>query len=165
MARKKKSAIKEKQSESRSSSSKIAIDPHIQRVIFALVAGITLFIIGMGYAGYAGWVGGIITKAARFMFGWAMWFIPVLVAIFMFRVLKSSKEFYVVYGIGSVLTSVVLSGMLAIFDGEASRGGMLGKLIAIPLLKLFGPWASFVVLLGVFIGGFLLVFDALPFLK
>lgn len=165
MAKQKKSSNKKRENETGSSFSKITIDPRTQRVIFAIVAATCLFIVVMGYAGYAGLVGGIVAKVSHFIFGWGMWFVPVLLGGFIFRALSSPQKFYAVYGIGSLLSFIALSGVLAIFDDGKMRGGMLGKIVSIPFLNLFGPWASFVILFAVFAVGFLLVFGIPPFSK
>lgn len=136
------------------------IPSEIQRTIWGILFLIALIVLVLGYLGHAGWVGNVVRELFQFLFGKGMWFVPfacLFVALRLFRHDTQPSAF--VLGIGTALFLFACVGILAAMTLESKEnGGYIGYGIALPFIKLFGPWVPFVILGGALLISILLIF-------
>src|SRR3989344_1850860 len=107
----------------------------------------------LSFAGKAGTAGTLFNIAARALFGWGFFIVPVAFVVLGFAFLKSiSRQIYhsAVFG-----TALFIFSFLALFyifgggnfDARLVQGGYLGIILGFPLLYSLGFWASLLILL------------------
>lgn len=119
--------------------------------------------------GLAGGMGEAIKHGLRSLFGMPTVLAPVVVLLIGYALAKPQKySIRFSHGVGMVLFLISFTGMFHLFIpldeatsviGEARGGGYFGLALSYPLQKILGPWATGIILLGVFIVSLLLVFD------
>lgn len=106
----------------------------------------------LAFFGKAGQVGDLFASAAKSLFGWGIFLVPLGLAMLGVAFLKSiSRRIYTSAIIG---TALFVLGFLAIFHilgkGDLAirlhQGGYLGLIIGLPILKAVGSTSSFVIL-------------------
>ncbi|MBI2063769.1 MAG: DNA translocase FtsK 4TM domain-containing protein [Candidatus Yanofskybacteria bacterium] len=106
----------------------------------------------LAFFGKAGQVGELFSSAAKSLFGWGIFLVPLGLTLLGVAFLKSiSRKIYISAIIG---TALFVLGFLAVFhilgNGDLSirlhQGGYLGLIIGLPILKAVGFTSSFVVL-------------------
>ncbi|MBI4142519.1 DNA translocase FtsK 4TM domain-containing protein [Candidatus Uhrbacteria bacterium] len=157
---------------------------HVERPVMSPetrrgVAIVALFAIGtvgaLAFAGIAGRAGTAIADAFRALFGLGAFLVPVVALIIAAMLLREASAGFTGANIfGIALLAASITGLLHLRLGPdapialptiADGGGYLGLVLAVPMVALFGPIASAVLLAcGVIIGiflGFHLSFDHL----
>jgi S-DNA-T family DNA segregation ATPase FtsK/SpoIIIE len=130
---------------------KIPSFPH--RIVLGVILvaiGILFVLAGIDAAGPAG---RMIYEALSFLVGVAYFLIPLLILAFAVTLMRRpvSEGFPVVRLVGSILLALSLLGIITLLtqpaDGTASQdGGIVGMLVATPLVSLFDRIAAFVLL-------------------
>ena len=128
----------------------------------AAVAGLSVF-------GFAGLLGNAIGDALGTMFGWQRYLVPIYLAV-VGVILLFPERYHVTRArwIGAALAFIASEGLLQMFlsPSEAiSRaiagdgGGYAGVLLSHPLRSAFGPVASVLVMIGLLVVGWLILFN------
>lgn len=125
--------------------------PHRIVIGVVLIAmGIVFVLAGIDAAGPAG---AVIYDALSFLVGVAYFLIPLLILAFAVTLMRRpvGEGFPVVKLVGSILLALSLLGIITLLtqpaDGTASQdGGIIGMLVATPLVSLFDRIATFVLL-------------------
>ncbi len=115
--------------------------------------------------GKAGVVGNTIFGWLDTLFGigYAMVpFVAIVLGVSFFR--NSRPRFVLMTSIGGTLLLASGLGILAIMGGETT-GGIVGNIIASPLLSLFDVWISIVFLFALFLVSLAIIFDTKPSLE
>lgn len=106
----------------------------------------------------AGFVGEYLYNFFKYMFGVGYFLLPVLFIMLGVAFLKSlEKQFEISKVVGSILFFV--AGLSTISVLMVDKGGVVGSLIASPLLKLFDFYASIVILFAVLVISILITFN------
>src|SRR3989344_1493075 len=122
----------------------------------------TLFILAS--IGKAGFLGNTIYQWFRFLLGIGYFLVPMVFLMLGIAFLKSiDRRFPLIRIFGSVI--FIFSGLGIIEVVETNQGGMIGRLISNPLLKLFDTYASIIVLGALFIISVIVIFEARISLK
>ena len=142
-----------------------------------VVAFMVLFFVStLALLGAAGPVGGYVAEALKSIFGYIAYVTPIAFLMIGYSLSKQKIEqdrpqhFYFRIYLGIFLLISGLAGLIHIFymrDGTTALnvvynelgGGYLGALFAGPLFQFTGFWASFVILIAVFVAGFMITFD------
>ncbi len=136
-----------------------------KRSIFAILLFAFAFIIILAFFNIAGSVGQGLTQVLQFIFGWGRFLIPFLLIFMGIKGIRCVKGTYPSTALGMGLFIVSFLGILGLLgaDGFQSQaflgGGYLGMIISYPLAKLFGFWASLVILSSLLIISLLVSLD------
>lgn len=146
-----------------------AVNPETKRgigVVFLFVLGILSL---MSLANIAGGLGILIKNGLRSLVGIPMIVLPVVILVAAWTLAKPKKyQVHFSHVLGGVLLVASISGFFHVFIpfdqavsaiGTNRGGGYIGLAASYPLEKLMGPWATGVILAGVFIIALLLMFD------
>ena len=96
----------------------------------------------------AGPFGEMMLKSLWFLFGWGYFILPAIFLLVTYEFLKSRREhLYFATIFGALLLFVSILGILEIYS-ENNYAGLVGYGIAISLNKIFGFWASLVLLVS-----------------
>ncbi len=135
------------------------------------------FITFLSLFGLAGIVGGSISKALRFGFGFISYFVPFVFLIIGIALYKQEidqdkkrQSFYIrtyfgafllVGGIAGLIHDIYMKTGAPALDliAQDKGGGYLGALFAYPFFALVGFWASLIILLAIIFIGILITFD------
>jgi len=121
----------------------------------SVVLTILLFLAAFGGGGP---VGGLLYRGLSYLFGIGYYLVPLvflLLAVSLFR--SHEKGFALPQTLGSLLFFVSSLGLTNI--AFPTRGGVVGGLISAPLLSLFAPSLSVIILLALIIISLLIIFD------
>jgi len=122
-------------------------------IIFILIA-IFLFLSPFGKAGF---IGDYTYKGLSWLFGIGYYLIPVILLILGISFIKSlSHNLAWPKILGAIL--MLLTG-LGIIDLLVDQGGVVGQIINIPLLKLFGIWMTSIGHIAILIISILIIFN------
>ncbi|MFT5359583.1 MAG: S-DNA-T family DNA segregation ATPase FtsK/SpoIIIE [Candidatus Paceibacteria bacterium] len=133
------------------------LTPEAKRTLYAIVLFLVAIFIVLGSLNVAGPAGLAVHKALMFLFGYGFIFVPVLAIAYgsyLFNFIESVDRKTI---IGSILLIVSSLGLLSLAGEEA--GGLIGKLIQNPLVKLLDIYVGAILLLGVFASSIVLVFN------
>lgn len=150
-------------------------------VVVLVTLAIILF---LGLVNLAGSAGEFLTLILKVLFGWASWSIPVILIILAVFVLnyqrieeknKETKNKYPRFGVrigGLFYLVLILSSLFHIYFVnnktallEHQGGGYLGYGLSYIIVQTFGIWAGWVILLGAFFIGLIVVFIGLNIFK
>ncbi len=130
----------------------------VQGVLATLFFVISIFFI-LSVFGIAGVVGRITFDFFHTLFGWGYFLIPALflaLSISFFRDLE--KRFAGTQIFGSIVLFFSSLGLIEIFTD--SRGGVIGRWVSTPIIKMFDVYAGSIILLALVVISFLIAFDA-----
>ncbi|MBI2674506.1 MAG: hypothetical protein HYX22_02100 [Candidatus Yanofskybacteria bacterium] len=155
MARHKKTDKKMKVRKERTASavSRFDISQETKNSIWGILAFSLAVLAILSFTGKAGTAGTLFNIAARSLFGWGFFIVPVAFIVLGFAFLKSiSRQIYhsAVFG-----TALFIFSFLALFyifgggnfDARLVQGGYFGIVLGFPLLYSLGFWASLLILL------------------
>jgi len=155
MARHKKVDKKQKVRKERavSAGSRFDISQETKNSIWGILSFSLAVLAILSFAGKAGTAGTLFNIAARSLFGWGFFIVPVAFIVLGFAFLKSiSRQIYhsAVFG-----TALFMFSFLALFyifgggnfDARLVQGGYFGIVLGFPLLYSVGFWASLLILL------------------
>ncbi len=123
--------------------------------IIALVFAIFLFLASFDLSGVVGsWIYDNLSK----LFGVGYFFLPLVLLIVAVALLRSLEHrFNIVQGVGALIFFVAGLGMVGVFVED--NGGMIGGLISSPLTRFFDMYLSVIILFGLLLISFLVIFN------
>ncbi len=130
--------------------------------VFSIIFFVIAVFFVLASLGKAGVAGNTAHEILGRFFGVGYFLLPTLLVLLSVSFLRSVRPHFAISSmVGSIL--FLLSG-LGIIDLSAggSAGGILGDIVAYPLLWLFDVYASFVFLLALFAISLVVMFDAMP---
>lgn len=106
----------------------------------------------------AGPAGRLARSAFEYLFGVGYFLIPVILVVLGITLLRHERErFALAKTVGSIL--LLFSGLGIIELSVTDKGGLMGKAVSIPLLRLFDYYASYIFLASIAVISFLIVFE------
>ncbi len=149
---------------------KIDLDSETKRsigiVIILAIGGISL----LSLFGLAGALGVYLEQAMMVLFGWGRWLFPIVLLAIGFLLYNRDKDW--VRGasyLGLFLFVIFFSALLHLFITQdnwsqtisrGAGGGYLGYLIVLAFDKIMGFWASLIIIIGLLLISFMLMFNA-----
>ena len=138
---------------------KFALPGETKKYILGVISLLLAIIFVLSFFEKAGIAGKALFESFAFLVGKAVFAIPLILVI------SSSVFFFTRYQKflgGVILAALFLTlGIAGIFGTE--NGGWLGKIITLPLLKLFGAWVTQIILGGIIIIGGVIFWHLLRF--
>lgn len=137
------------------------------------ISGIAFFVLGiiilLSFFKNAGVAGEFIRSSLKPVFGFGYYLLPlILIAIGVNFTRKNKLELAKLNVTALIIILLSFLGMLDIFDnfkrvpGVETVGGFLGKITSFPFVKLFDVYAGLLLLVTLFIIGFIILFDRSP---
>lgn len=124
------------------------LEDQTKKAILAILFFSFALIIFLSIWHKAGPFGELIFKGFDYLFGWGYFVLPIVFLMMAFEFLKSKrKHIYFVTILGAGLLFVSILGILEI-SSENNYAGLAGYVVAISLNKIFGFWASLVLLIS-----------------
>lgn len=97
----------------------------------------------------AGPFGELLFKSFNYLFGWGYFILPIVFLLVTYEFLKSRREhLYFATIFGSFLLFISILGVLGLLYYQNSYAGLVGHGVAVFLNKIFGFWASSVLLVS-----------------
>lgn len=130
------------------------------------VIAILFFVIGIFFSvapwGYGGMIGESVYGGFEYLLGVGYFALPLLLLLLGVSFFKESRpNIAVTASVGAFLFLFSVLGLVNIFSG-AGLGGILGKLISVPLVKLFDTYVATLFLIAFFAISLLVMFNARP---
>jgi len=144
--------------------------PILQRETYHTMLGIVfialaLFLLLAPFA-KGGMAGTALYAAGKVLLGVGYFIFPLLLLVLGVSFVRSFQPNVVLRSIiGGAIFALSGLGLIAVLGGEAAgpgTGGLVGKWVSLPLIKLFDPYASALFLFALFIISLLILFDARP---
>lgn len=131
------------------------------------IGAISMFVLGLviafSFFERAGRAGQVIFKGLNFLIGKTIFFIPLLLVLGGWIILRPQKKRIfspIFYGI--LVLIIGISGILGTQNLGENLGGWLGYLLAWPFLNYFGFWISIIVFLALILIGGLIFWEFMP---
>ena len=145
---KKKKKLKEKSAASASKKPLFDLEEQTKKAILAILFFSFAVIMLLSIWHKAGPFGELMLKSLGYLFGWGYFILPAIFLIVTYEFLKSRREhLYFATIFGALLLFVSILGILELYS-ENNYAGLVGYGIAISLNKIFGFWASLVLLVS-----------------
>ncbi len=135
----------------------------LKRWIGAILMFVLGSVIAFSFFEKAGRAGQIIFKGLNFLIGKTIFFIPLLLILGGWIILKPQKKRIfspIFYGI--LVLIIGISGILGTQNLAENTGGWLGYLLSWPFLNYFGFWISIIVFLALILIGGLILWEFVP---
>lgn len=148
---------------------KIDLDPDTQRSIFILVIFAFGVISLLSLFNLAGSLGVYVAQLLTLAFGYGKWFFPIIILAWAF--IMYNEEKYYIRGtnyLGAFLFIVSIQSLFHFFIDQSNwefavksgyGGGYLGMYLAKIFFNVLGFWAGLLILVCLFVGSLLLIFD------
>ena len=175
---------KNKKKKKNNKESRLSLNRKTQRLIVAIILFTLAIILFLGLVNLAGVAGEFFVLGLEILFGWASWFVPIVLVLAGWLILKyedvkemnqTSDRRYPSFGArcgGLIFLMVILSAIFHIsFVSdkialiEHYGGGYFGYGLSYLIVNTFGFWASWVIFIGLFIIGLIIVLFGLVSLK
>ena len=175
---------KNKKKKKNKKESRLSLNRKTQRLIVAIILFTLAIILFLGLVNLAGVAGEFFVLGLEILFGWASWFVPIVLVLAGWLILKyedvkemnqTSDRRYPSFGArcgGLIFLMVILSAIFHIsFVSdkialiEHYGGGYFGYGLSYLIVNTFGFWASWVIFIGLFIIGLIIVLFGLVSLK
>ncbi len=129
------------------------------RGIFAVVFFVIALFFVLSAFDLAGVVGRYAKSGVSFLFGVGYYLVPVMLVMLALSLFKEYEERKI--GLIKALSSAtfLIAGLALIELLANGRGGIVGNMIAGPMMKLFDMWASLIVLAGLLVVSIMVLFD------
>ncbi len=149
---------------------KLDLDPDTKKGIFIVIILALGLISLLGLFGLAGSMGVYLSKAIIFLFGWGKWIAPLILLLLGFFLFNGDK--YYVRGstyVGLLMFVISFQSLLHFFiDSDkwqavvsaGEGGGYIGYFFATTFFKLLGFWGGLIVIIGLLIISFMVIFNA-----
>lgn len=141
----------------------------VKKAIWITVFFALALIVFLSLIKYAGAFGVYFNKAARPLFGWGVWIVPVILMLMgIFLISAKTKKYQIIKLTASGFFVLVYSALLnlrlpsqAIFTylKKGQGGGYAGLVLSYPFLRLTGFWVSLVILVALGTISLLLMFE------
>ncbi|MCC6934589.1 MAG: DNA translocase FtsK 4TM domain-containing protein [Candidatus Yanofskybacteria bacterium] len=165
MAKGKKRSKKRDEDDSGESSLSLGISQETRNSIAGIFCFLVVIVSILAFVGKAGSAGVYFDLAARSLFGWGFFIVPVAFAMLGVAFIKSIHRKVALSAMFGTLLFVlaVLGVFYSVGEGDAAQrivqGGYLGVALGWPLLSFIGFWAALVVLVGLVVVAVLLTLD------
>lgn len=162
---KKKGKKRNEEDEERGSGMSLGISQETRNSIAGIFCFLVVIVSILAFVGKAGSAGVYFDLAARSLFGWGFFIVPVAFAMLGVAFIKSIHRQVAISALFGTLLFVlaVLGVFYSIGDGDTPQrivqGGYLGVALGWPLLSFIGFWAALVVLVGLVVVSVLLTLD------
>lgn len=141
----------------------VSLKQETRHTMLAVVMFILALLFIFAMWGGAGPAGAFLYSTFSALLGFGYVLVPVLFLLLGASFTRPKRpEIARTHTIGSILFFISSLGLIEIATSETHRAGMLGQAIAYPFLKLFGVYASIILLGGILIISLLVLFDARP---
>ncbi len=160
MARKKQRGRQEKNgAEKRSEDRAPHLRPETKKGIFAVASFLAAALFVLSYIGKGGVAGSALFRSFDFLLGKGYFLLPLAFVIIGFLLILSEPRRIVapILGGGALFLAASLGGLSLAF--EKNTGGLVGSVVATPLVALFDTWASAVILAALAVVAVLLTFN------
>ncbi len=140
---------------------------HLEQKTWQNVYAVLLFIVAIFFAlsslHLAGPAGEFVFRILKGLFGVGFFLAPLVFGLLGISLLNNKRPKVArTHIIGSIIFKLSGLGIIEIGMGEHGIGGVVGDIVSIPFLKLFGPIASMVIFCGFFIISLMVIFDSTP---
>ncbi|MFZ2831772.1 MAG: DNA translocase FtsK 4TM domain-containing protein [Minisyncoccia bacterium] len=130
------------------------------------VIAILFFVVGVFFSvapwGYAGMLGASVYSGFQYLLGIGYFALPLLLFLLGVSFFRESRpNIAVTASAGAFLFLFSVLGLVNIFSGDVS-GGVLGRIVSIPLVKLFDTYIATLFLMAFFAISLLIMFNARP---
>jgi len=138
------------------------LSPEIRHSVIAIL----FFVIGIFFSvapwGYGGMLGGKIFSAFQYLLGVGYFALPVLLFLLGVSFFRESRpNIAVTATLGAFLFLFSVLGLVSVFSGD-TEGGIIGKIISVPLVKLFDTYIATLFLIAFLAISFLVMFNTRP---
>lgn len=135
------------------------LKPETIRGVFAVIFFVFALFFILSAFELAGVVGRYAKSGVTFLFGIGYYLVPILLIMLALSMFKEYEERKI--GFVKALSSgtFLIAGLALIELIAEGRGGIIGNLLASPMLALFDMWASLIVLIGLVVVSILVLFD------
>ena len=135
------------------------VHPEIRKIVAATVFFVLAFLFALSFIGKGGKAGIMIYRAFDYLLGSGYFFAPITAMLVGVSVLFTPQRRVIgIPLIGGILFLVSNLGLFFILFG-AESGGVVGSVVASPLLTFFDFWASVVIIAGIFLISLLLMLN------
>src|SRR3989344_234932 len=130
------------------------------------VIAILFFVIGIFFSvapwGYAGILGGSVYGGFNYLLGVGYFALPLLLFLLGVSFFRESRpNIAMTASLGAFLFLFSTLGLVNIFSGDSS-GGILGRIVSVPLVKLFDTYIATLFLIAFLAISFLIMFNTRP---
>ena len=157
MAKKKKIKKNKRFVEKAKKPSRFSLPHEIKRLIWMVLMFLIAVLVVLSFFDLAGTAGNYFVKASTFLFGKAMFVLPLVLVLggLAFSGLKYKNKWPII--LAMILLILAISGLFECFNHDSMQGGWVGYLSSFPLLKAFGLLATKIIFSAiVIIGGVIL---------
>jgi len=126
--------------------------------IVAIIFFVSAIFLLLSSLEYGGIVGEKIYNSFEYLFGIGYYLLPTILLILSYSTMKEIKQDFALIKTISSLT-LLISGLGIIDLIFRNKGGVIGKIISIPLLKLFDFYISLILLFSLLLISILIIFD------
>ena len=145
---KKKKKLKEKSAVAASKKPLFDLEDQTKKAILAIIFFSFSIIVLLSIWHKAGPFGELLFKSFSYLFGWGYFILPVVFLLMTYEFLKSRREhIYFATIFGAFLLFISILGILELYS-ENNYAGLVGYAVATSLNKIFGFWASLVLLIS-----------------
>jgi len=124
------------------------LEDQTKKAILAILFFGAAIIITLSIWHKAGPFGEMVFRGFNYLFGWGYFILPIVFLIMAFEFLKSRRQhIYFVTIFGAFLLLVSILGILELLSSN-NYAGLVGHIAALSLNKIFGFWASLVLLIS-----------------
>ncbi len=148
-----------KNSKKRQEEKRPLLPAKVKQWIFGIVMCLLAVIVSLAFFDLAGIGGRVLKTAFIFLIGKTIFLLPLIFLLGAIGFFTSSRRLLIV--LAMLILILGISGVLECLNQEIRQGGLLGQLIAWPLLKGFGFWVSLIIFVAIVIVGGLIVFQIL----
>ena len=148
----------------------LRVNPDVKKNILVVLFFLVAIILFLSLFDLAGSIGPYLNSALAFLAGWAKWMIPILLLIMGFLLFGQNKKklgalHYIgvllfLWSVAAVLQFLVEPADWSLALDQGKGGGYIGWSLAAMVMKAFGFWAGFIVLLALLFIGLMLMFNS-----
>ena len=145
---KKKNKLKEKSVASAAKKPLFDLEDQTKKAILAILFFSFAIIIALSIWHKAGPFGELIFRSFGYLFGWGYFILPAVLFLMTYELLRSRRQhIYFATIFGALLFFISILGILELYS-ENNYAGLVGYAVAASLNKIFGFWASLVLLIS-----------------
>lgn len=138
------------------------LSPEIRHSVIAILFFVIAIFFSVAPWGYGGMLGNKIFGAFQYLLGVGYFALPLLLFLLGISFFRESRpNIAVTATLGAFLFLFSILGLVSIFSGD-TEGGILGKIVSIPLVKLFDTYIATLFLIAFLAISFLVMFNTRP---
>jgi len=173
VAKRKKRRKNGKINKKRKKISRFALPREVKQRIWGVVLISLAIIVSLSFFEKAGKAGAIFLRGSRFLIGDVVFLVPLILALGGITLLTSKRHFIIFHQEREIFWPIILAIILLICGtagilgsiNHNKKGGILGNILGLPLLKYFDFWATQVIFLVPIVAGILIFWQFLRFPK